>query len=132
MESDDYISEYGEVSAGTVTVTGPGYLPCKHIIHAVGPIWSGGHQGEAELLKSAIQWSIVKAEELMCRNLALPAISSGIYGYPVNQCADIFMNTINNYFNKGKDDTWLQLVSLTIIDDPTLKKFIEAYDRKFE
>lgn len=83
-ESDEYIQKHGELSTGECCVTGPGKLPCIHIIHAVGPMWRGGEDGEAKELKSAIVNSIKKAEELDAPSLAFPPISSGIFGYPNN------------------------------------------------
>ena len=93
----------------------------------MGPIWKGGNKNEPTLLKSAIKNSIIKAEELNCVSLALPAISSGIYGYPVEKCGIIFMKTIYGYFQKDTV-TSLEEISITIIDDPTLNIFLKAFD----
>ena len=72
----------GGCATGDAKATGAGRLPARHVIHAVGPVWSGGGAGEPELLASAYRRSLEVAEELGCRTIAFPALSSGIYGYP--------------------------------------------------
>ncbi len=68
----------------------PGFnLPAKHVIHAVGPVWQGGDAGEAELLASAYRTSLKLARKLGCRSIAYPAISTGIFGYPLDQATRI-------------------------------------------
>ena len=73
---------------------GCGRLPARHVIHAVGPVWSGGGTGEAELLASAYRRSLEVAEELGCRSVAFPALSTGIYGYPVEQAAPVAVGAV--------------------------------------
>ena len=68
---------------------GPGALPARYVIHAVGPVWRGGQAGEPELLASAHRRSIEIAAALGCRSVAFPAISTGIYGYPVARAAPV-------------------------------------------
>jgi len=73
----------GGCPTGSAKAT-PGFaLPATHVIHAVGPIWQGGDKGEAALLRSAYTASLQVASELGCRSIAFPAISTGIYGYPL-------------------------------------------------
>ncbi len=69
--------------------TSGGALPAKHVLHAVGPIWRGGGEGEAELLASCHRRAIELADELGCRSVAFPAISTGAYGYPVELAAPV-------------------------------------------
>lgn len=79
----------GGCSTGSAKAT-PGFnLPAKHVIHAVGPVWQGGDHGEAALLASAYRTSMDLARELGCRSIAFPAISTGIYGYPLDQATSI-------------------------------------------
>ena len=74
---------------GGAVVTGGGALPARWVIHAVGPVWRGGQDGEEELLASAVRSSLARAEEIGARSVALPAISTGIYGFPLGRAAEI-------------------------------------------
>src|SRR5437763_1300988 len=79
----------GGCATGDAKATTAGRLPARHVIHAVGPVWSGGTAGEEELLASAYRRAVEVAGELGCRSLALPAISCGIYGFPLDRAAPI-------------------------------------------
>ena len=78
---------------GSAVITGAGNLPAKFVIHAVGPIWSGGDAGEADLLASAHRHCLELAIENGCRSVAFPALSTGAYGYPVEQAARVALTT---------------------------------------
>ena len=78
---------------GTAVATTAGDLPARWVIHAVGPVWGGGQRGEAGLLASAYRSAIVLADELGATRLTLPAISAGIYGYPLAEAARIAIET---------------------------------------
>jgi len=69
-------------------------LPARYVIHTVGPVWHGGHSGEAELLASCYRRSIELAKERKLASIAFPAISTGIYGYPKREAAMIAVNTV--------------------------------------
>jgi O-acetyl-ADP-ribose deacetylase len=79
----------GGCPTGDAKATGAGNLPARHVVHAVGPVWNGGGSGEAELLASAHRRSIEVADELGCASVAFPAISTGVYGYPVDRAARV-------------------------------------------
>ncbi len=81
--------ELGGCDTGSAKITGAGRLPVKHVIHAVGPRWGGGDSGEAELLGSCYHRSIALAAEHGCARVALPAISTGVYGYPLAGAATV-------------------------------------------
>ena len=72
-------------------------LPARHIIHTVGPVWRGGDKGEAELLASCYRRSLQIAAENELRQMAFPAISTGIYGYPKGEAAQIAVDTVLNF-----------------------------------
>lgn len=75
--------------------TTPGFrLPARHIIHAVGPVWHGGGQGEARLLAGAYRASLAELRRLSGHSIAFPAISTGIYGYPKDQATRIAVETV--------------------------------------
>lgn len=79
----------GGCATGDAKATGAGRLPATYVIHAVGPVWSGGERGEDELLASAYRRSLEVAAELDCRAIAFPALSTGVYGYPAERAAPV-------------------------------------------
>jgi O-acetyl-ADP-ribose deacetylase len=79
----------GGCDPGGVKATSAGALRARHVLHAVGPIWRGGGAGEPELLASCHRRAIEVADELGCRSVAFPAISTGAYGYPVELAAPV-------------------------------------------
>ncbi len=83
----------GHCDTGDAVPTDAGRLKAKKIIHAVGPIWRGGGQGEAELLKGAYEKSFLVAKKLGLRTIAFPAISTGVYGYPKEEAARTALET---------------------------------------
>jgi O-acetyl-ADP-ribose deacetylase len=81
--------ELGGCDPGDAKATLAGELPARHVIHGVGPIWHGGTEGEGELLAAVHRRAVELAEELGCRSVAFPAISTGAYGYPLEQAAPV-------------------------------------------
>jgi O-acetyl-ADP-ribose deacetylase len=79
----------GGCPTGDAEATGAGNLPARYVVHAVGPVWNGGEAGEPELLASAHRRSIEVADGLGCVSVAFPAISTGVYGYPVDRAARV-------------------------------------------
>lgn len=77
----------GGCPTGEARITGAGRLPVRHVIHAVGPVWHGGGHGEAELLASCHRHAIALAAAHGCARVAFPAISTGVYGYPLERAA---------------------------------------------
>ena len=87
-------AELGGCPTGDVRIT-PGFaLKAGHVIHAVGPVWHGGAKGEPDDLASCYRRSIELADEYGLRSIALPAISTGIYGYPLDQATEIAVRTV--------------------------------------
>ena len=84
----------GGAEPGEAKITGAGELPARHVIHAVGPIWRGGGQGERDLLASCYRKSIGLAADAGCERVALPAISAGVYGYPLAEAAEVAVEAV--------------------------------------
>jgi O-acetyl-ADP-ribose deacetylase (regulator of RNase III) len=113
----DYCRELGGCDTGEAKVT-PGFrLQAKWVIHTVGPVWRGGHDGEAELLASCYRSSLARADEVDARSVAFPAISTGVYGYPVEPAAAIAVETIRTAI------TSVELVRFVAFNEET----IDAY-----
>jgi O-acetyl-ADP-ribose deacetylase len=91
----------GRCPTGEARIT-PGFrLPAKYVIHAVGPIWRGGGEGEAQLLASAYRSALRLAAEHGLRSVAFPAISTGIYGYPLAQATSIAVSSVREAVGAG-------------------------------
>ena len=96
---------------GSAKITKGYRLPCKYVIHAVGPRWHGGQRGEQELLVASYRAALALAKEYGCESLAFPLISSGIYGYPKDQALKAAVDTISDFL-LGND----MMVYLVIFD----------------
>jgi O-acetyl-ADP-ribose deacetylase (regulator of RNase III) len=84
----------GGCKVGDAKITGAGRLKAKWVIHAVGPVWNGGHTGEPELLASCYRKSLDLAAQAGATSVAFPAISTGIYGYPIEDACRVAVDTI--------------------------------------
>src|SRR5437899_3505702 len=90
---DEACAGLGGCATGAAKATGGFALPARWIIHAVGPVWHGGDAGEPELLASAYRRSLEVADDLGAKSVAFPAVSTGIYGYPLDEATDIAVQT---------------------------------------
>jgi O-acetyl-ADP-ribose deacetylase (regulator of RNase III) len=95
-------------------------LTAKYVIHTVGPIWSGGQQGEAEKLASCYMESIRVADELQLQTMAFPAISTGIYGYPLDHAAEIAVASAASALEQA---THVREVKFVLFDTTALQHF---------
>ena len=89
----------GECPAGEAVLTSGGHLPARYVIHAVGPVWRGGDQGEAELLASCYRNALRIAAEHGFQSVAFPSISTGIYGFPVSLAASKALATVASFLS---------------------------------
>ncbi len=85
---------------GSAVISAAGNLKARHVIHAVGPVWRGGRQGEAELLSGAYRRSLELAVEHDCRSIALPALSTGAYSYPMDLAARVALRTAIDFLTR--------------------------------
>ncbi|MDZ7316170.1 MAG: macro domain-containing protein [candidate division KSB1 bacterium] len=98
-ESDEWVKAHGPVKTGSAAYTHAGMLKAKYVIHAVGPIYGSGQ--EDEKLASAVRSSLALAEELGVKSIAFPAISAGIFGFPMDRCARIMIREIADYLRRA-------------------------------
>lgn len=94
---------------GEAKVTKAYKLPCKYVIHTVGPIWHGGNQNERALLESCYRESMKKARDLKISSIAFPFISAGVYGYPKQEALEVAKNTIEECLKSYKMKAYLVL-----------------------
>lgn len=96
----DESNEIGHVPVGSAAVTGAGSLPARWVIHAVGPRMGEGD--EDRKLESATRSALEKAEEIGARSVGFPAISTGIFGYPIERCAEVMLRTVRSFSDEAK------------------------------
>ena len=108
---------HGGCDTGDAKATSGHRLPCRWVIHTVGPVWRGGAAGEAELLASCYRRSLEVAEGLGVRSIAFPAISTGVYGYPPDAAAEVAVATVR----AAAAD--IEELSLVAYDDATLRLY---------
>ena len=125
-ESDSWIREHGAVSHAEPAFTSAGTLPCRYVIHAVGPIWGSGN--EDAKLAAAIRGSLALADRLGLASLAIPAISTGIFGFPKGRAAGVIFRAIRRYI-ADRSETGLTLIRVTLFDQPTLAAFLATWDK---
>jgi len=125
-ESDKWIQQHGLVNNSNPARTSGGALPAKYIIHAVGPVWGDGD--EDNKLAEAISGSLRVADELNCESISMPAISTGIFGFPKARAAKIIFSAIENYFASSKE-SGLKIVRLVLFDNATVKVFIDMWNQ---
>lgn len=101
---------------GKAVVTGAGNLKARFVVHAVGPVYSGGNKGEAETLRSAYHESLLQAERHGAKSILFPSISTGSYGYPVAQAAPIAIGAIVDFLRTSDRIEWAGLILFTLAE----------------
>jgi O-acetyl-ADP-ribose deacetylase len=113
----------GGCLTGDAKLTGAGDLPARHVIHAVGPRWRGGGLGEPELLEAVYRRTITLADSAQCHVVALPSISTGAYGFPVEHAAPIAIRTVREELQRH---TGVREARFWLFDQATYDAFREA------
>lgn len=124
QESDMWVRERGAVTREQPAWTTGGRLPARYVIHAVGPVWGEGD--EDAKLEAAVRGSLRVAEELRLESIALPAISTGIFGFPTQRAAGVILRAIRSHFAGYRSR--LRLVRVVLLDQETMAAFMTAWN----
>ncbi len=121
----------GGCPTGEARITKGYNLPAKYVIHAVGPIYPM-EQNPAQLLASAHEWCLRLAQENNLKSIAFSAISTGVYGYPLNEASEVALGTVVNYIKTHQPD--FELVRFVLFSDPAMQAFqqtLQEINRRF-
>ncbi|XP_053327586.1 protein mono-ADP-ribosyltransferase PARP14 [Spea bombifrons] len=131
-DSDRIVRENGHLSAGDAVVTEAGNLPCKQVIHAVGPRWNSSAALKCErLLRKAIGRSLELATDGGHASIAIPAVSAGIFGFPLKQCVENIIESVREYLEDHRHGTRLKRIHLVDPTEPVIQAFAEALKKQF-
>ena len=114
----------GGCATGEAKITGAYNLPCKYVIHTVGPVWFGGTRKEETLLQNSYRNSLALAMDRGIRTVAFPSISTGVFGYPVKEAARVAAKAVLAFISEHPDA--LDLVEWVLFDEATYKTYEEA------
>lgn len=126
-ESDAWVRQHGPVTHDRPAITGGGRLPCRFVIHTVGPVWGAGE--EDAKLAAAVGGALAVADEHHLASLALPAISTGVFGFPRERAADVIAGAIVDYF-RDRAASGLREVRIIVLDERSVRAFSEALARR--
>jgi O-acetyl-ADP-ribose deacetylase (regulator of RNase III) len=115
----------GGCAPGEAKATQGFRLPARHVIHTVGPIWRGGAEGEAETLAACHENAVALAADLGCESLAFPAISTGVFGYPVERAAEVAAEATHRALEAHPT---VRLVRFVLFDEPTHAVYAAALE----
>lgn len=124
-ESDTWVKVHGLVTHEIPAYTSGGNLSCRYIIHAVGPVWGSGD--EDYKLAQAVAGSLRCADELELTSIALPAISTGIFSFPIERAAGVILKSVRDYFHE-KPKSGLKQVKIVLFDQSAVEAFQSAWD----
>ena len=127
-ESRRSVQEHGHVPTGSATITRGGNLKARYVIHAVGPVWQGGSRDEERLLASAVQNALSLADERGLGSIALPAISTGIFGYPIQFAVPTILVAILGYLDERPGSS-LRDIRICDMNKATVALFAEEVSR---
>ena len=122
-ECKQIVSRQGSLPTGKTVITTAGNMKTKHLIHTVGPIWHGGNRGEAGLLASAYRESLKLAAENNLTSISFPSISTGAYGYPVDEAARVALKAVASFL---PETTSIKEVIFVLFDSRTFDTYSSA------
>lgn len=116
----------GGCPTGEARITAGYQLPARHVIHTVGPIWSGGQRGEGALLAACYRNSLQLADQYACDSIAFPAISTGVYGYPKEEAATLAITTVREVAPGLQQVRCLQFCCFSAADQQRYIRLLES------
>ena len=121
------------LQAGEVTITDAGRLPCKFVVHAVGPVWSQHPPNTAkQILYNAVNNSLYIARRYNATSISIPAIGSGLYQVPVNICAEVLFEAVETFASNAEKTSPLREIRFVNIDKPTNRVFVQEMEKRFQ
>jgi O-acetyl-ADP-ribose deacetylase (regulator of RNase III) len=123
----EIVKRQGGLPMGKAVITTGGNLKVKYVIHTVGPIWHGGRKNEAKLLTSAYQESLKLASEHNLASISFPSISTGAYGYPVEDASEVAINAVRSFIKA--ESTSLKAVIIVLFDSATYEQYRSALEK---
>lgn len=123
-ELDGIRRKIGRCPTGDAVVTGAGRLPARFVFHTVGPVYRDGKHGEAELLASCYRKCLALAEERKLQSISFPAISTGVYGYPLRQATEIAVREV--WAHLAKADSAIQQVIFVPFGKEAYETYVEV------
>lgn len=126
QECDSYTARHSKLKPGEAFVSGSGCLPCKHVIHAVGPCWSGGKHNEEQVLQSAVFRSLELAESSGSVSVAIPAVGTGLFNVPVEVCALATFKATENFIRSCSINS-LQNIRFVLISQSMVDTFRSCF-----
>lgn len=120
------VANQGQLPTGKAVITTGGRLKARYVIHTVGPVWRGGNRDEAQLLASAYQESLKLAAEHGLTSISFPSISTGAYGYPVDEAAKVAIEAVATFLKK--QSTSIRKVVFVLFDPGTYQAYSSALD----
>lgn len=126
-ECRQIVTRHGELPAGKAVITTGGNLKARFVIHTVGPVWRGGKKDEPKLLARAYRESLMLAAVKNLKSISFPSISSGAYGYPVDEAAAIALKTVASFLRQNPGT--IQEVAFVLYNQPTFDSYKSALTR---
>lgn len=126
--SDAWVRQHGPISPDRPAITPAGALLCQFVIHAVGPVWGEGD--EDNKLATAVTGALKLASEHHLATLAMPAISTGVFGFPKDRAARIILTALEAFFDRHPDSS-IHRLDLVLFDAPTVQAFAQAFRERW-
>lgn len=136
---DEIVRRQGGCPTGQAVVTRAGRLPARYVFHTVGPIWTGGNEGEPDLLASCYRSCLALADQHQVKRISFPSISTGVYCYPVSRAAPVAVRAVLDYAaehsaavnSAAVNSTGVEEVLFVLFNAHTLEAYQEAYAEAF-
>lgn len=120
------VSEQGECATGEAVITSAGKMPAKFVIHTVGPVWRGGKNNERKNLANCYNNALNLAVKNNCKTVAFPNISTGVYGYPKNEAAEVAITSVHEFL---KSNSEIEEVVFVCFDDENFELVTKEVER---